>query len=161
LELEDCTFPLLAGVECTDDPEVAFADVDVALLVGASPRRAGMERSELLSLNGEIFKPQGQALGRNARKHVKVVVVGNPANTNALVALRNASGLEPRQFTALTRLDHNRATLPTGCPPARAGGLHSPDDGVGKPLFHAVSRPAPLPDRRSPGVGGGGRPGVV
>ncbi len=109
MELEDCTFPLLAGVECTDDPEVAFADVDVALLVGASPRRAGMERSELLSLNGAIFKPQGQALGRNARKHVKVVVVGNPANTNALVALSNASGLDPRQFTALTRLDHNRA----------------------------------------------------
>jgi len=109
MELDDCTFPLLAGVECTDDPEVAFADVDVALLVGASPRRAGMERSELLSLNGEIFKPQGQALGRNARKNVKVVVVGNPANTNALVALCNASGLDPRQFTALTRLDHNRA----------------------------------------------------
>ncbi len=120
MELEDCTFPLLAGVECTDDPDVAFGDVDVALLVGASPRRAGMERSELLALNGEIFKPQGRALGHNARKHVKVVVVGNPANTNALVALHNASGLDPGQFTALTRLDHNRAVSQLasrlGCP---------------------------------------------
>jgi len=109
MELDDCAFPLLQGVVCTDDAEVAFGDVDVALLVGAMPRKAGMERSDLLSANGGIFKPQGQALAKAASRDVKVLVVGNPANTNALIALHNASGLDPRQFTAMTRLDHNRA----------------------------------------------------
>ena len=109
MELEDCAFPLLADVVETDDADVAFGDAGVALLVGAMPRKAGMERSDLLSANGGIFKPQGQALGRSARKDVKVLVVGNPANTNSLIAMSNADGLEPGRFTAMTRLDHNRA----------------------------------------------------
>lgn len=109
MELEDCAFPLLAGVVKTDDPTVAFGDVDVAMLVGAMPRKAGMERADLLSANGGIFKPQGEALGAAAKRDVKVLVVGNPANTNALIAMSNAKGLDPRRFTAMTRLDHNRA----------------------------------------------------
>ena len=109
MELDDCAFPLLAGVVCTDDADVAFGDADVALLVGAMPRKAGMERSDLLSANGGIFKPQGQALSNSAKKDVKVLVVGNPANTNALIAQQNAPGLDARRFTAMTRLDHNRA----------------------------------------------------
>jgi malate dehydrogenase len=109
MELEDCAFPLLAGMVETDDPDVAFGDAGVALLVGAMPRKAGMERSDLLSANGGIFKPQGEALSRSARKDVKVLVVGNPANTNALIAQSNASDLDPGRFTAMSRLDHNRA----------------------------------------------------
>lgn len=109
MELEDCAFPLLVDTVRTDDPDVAFGDAGVALLVGAMPRKAGMERSDLLSANGGIFRPQGEALGRSARKDVKVLVVGNPANTNALIAMSNASGLDPARFTAMTRLDHNRA----------------------------------------------------
>src|SRR4051794_15446857 len=109
MELDDCAFPLLADTVCTDDPNVAFGDADVVLLVGAMPRKAGMERSDLLSANGGIFKPQGQALGASAKKDVKILVVGNPANTNALIAMHNASGLDARRFTAMTRLDHNRA----------------------------------------------------
>jgi malate dehydrogenase len=109
MELDDCAFPLLDGVVLTDDANVAFGDADVALLVGAMPRKDGMERKDLLSANGGIFKPQGQALAKNAKKDVKVLVVGNPANTNALIALSNAGGIDPRQFTAMTRLDHNRA----------------------------------------------------
>jgi malate dehydrogenase len=109
MELDDCAFPLLDGVVLTDDANVAFADADVALLVGAMPRKDGMERKDLLSANGGIFKPQGQAIAKNAKKDVKVLVVGNPANTNALIAMSNASGIDPRQFTAMTRLDHNRA----------------------------------------------------
>ena len=109
MELDDCAFPLLSEVVCTDDADVAFADVDVALLVGAMPRKAGMERADLLSANGGIFKPQGQALSASATKNVKVLVVGNPANTNSLIAQQNAPGLDPGRFTAMTRLDHNRA----------------------------------------------------
>ena len=109
MELDDCAFPLLAGVVGTDDANVAFGDADVALLVGAMPRKAGMERSDLLSANGGIFKPQGEAIARNAKKDIKVLVVGNPANTNALIAMNNAKGMDPRNFTAMTRLDHNRA----------------------------------------------------
>ncbi len=109
MELEDCAFPLLAGVVPTDDPRVAFADANYALLVGAMPRKAGMERGDLLSANGGIFKPQGEALSEVAARDVKVLVVGNPANTNALIAQQHAKTLDPRQFTAMTRLDHNRA----------------------------------------------------
>ena len=109
MELDDCAFPLLAGVVCTDDADTAFGDVDVALLVGAMPRKQGMERSDLLSANGGIFKPQGEALSRSASRDVKVLVVGNPANTNALIAQSNAADLDPGRFTAMTRLDHNRA----------------------------------------------------
>ena len=109
MELDDCAFPLLSEVVCTDDPDVAFGDADVALLVGAMPRKAGMERADLLSANGGIFKPQGEALSRSAKRDVKVLVVGNPANTNALIAQRNAKDLDPGRFTAMTRLYHNRA----------------------------------------------------
>jgi malate dehydrogenase len=109
MELDDCAFPLLDSMIRTDDPDVAFGDADVALLVGAMPRKAGMERSDLLSANGGIFQPQGQALSRSAKRDVKVLVVGNPANTNALIAQRNAADLDPGRFTAMTRLDHNRA----------------------------------------------------
>jgi len=109
MELDDGAFPLLDSITCTDDADVAFGDADVALLVGAMPRKAGMERSDLLSANGGIFKPQGEAIGRSAKSDVKVLVVGNPANTNALIAMSNAGGMDPGRFTAMTRLDHNRA----------------------------------------------------
>ena len=109
MELDDCAFSPLVDVVCTDKADVAFGDADVALLVGAMPRKDGMERSDLLNANGGIFKPQGQAIGANAKKDVKVLVVGNPANTNALIAMNNAKGVDPGQFTAMTRLDHNRA----------------------------------------------------
>jgi malate dehydrogenase len=109
MELKDCAFPLLAGVVISDDPKVAFKDVDYALLVGAMPRKQGMERSDLLSANGGIFKPQGEALSEVASRNVKVLVVGNPANTNALIAMNNAPKLKPTQFHAMVRLDHNRA----------------------------------------------------
>lgn len=109
MELDDCAFPLLADVVCTDDLDTAFGDASVALLVGAMPRKAGMERSDLLSANGGIFQPQGQAIARSASSDIKVLVVGNPANTNALIAMSNAEGVDPKQFTAMTRLDHNRA----------------------------------------------------
>lgn len=109
MELDDCAFPLLADVVGTDDADVAFGDADVALLVGAMPRKAGMERADLLNANGGIFKPQGEALARSAKRDVKVLVVGNPANTNALIAQQNAKSLDPGCFTAMTRLDHNRA----------------------------------------------------
>jgi malate dehydrogenase len=109
MELEDCAFPLLAGMVCTDDAAVAFKGSDYALLVGARPRGPGMERKDLLEANAAIFSAQGRALNDNASKDIKVLVVGNPANTNALIAQRNAPAINPRQFTAMTRLDHNRA----------------------------------------------------
>ena len=109
MELEDCAFPLLAGVVCTDQAEVAFKDSDYALLVGARPRGPGMERKDLLEANAAIFSVQGKAINDHANPNIKVLVVGNPANTNALIAQRNAPDINPRQFTAMTRLDHNRA----------------------------------------------------
>ena len=109
MELEDCAFPLLAGMVQTDDANVAFKDADYALLVGSRPRGPGMERKDLLEANAAIFSVQGKALNDNASKDVKVLVVGNPANTNCLIAQRNAPDLDPRNFTAMTRLDHNRA----------------------------------------------------
>jgi len=109
MELEDCAFPLLAGMVQTDDAEVAFGDADLALLVGAMPRKEGMERSDLLAANGAIFTGQGNAIAAVAKPDVKVLVVGNPANTNALIAMNNADGMDPSNFTAMTRLDHNRA----------------------------------------------------
>ena len=109
MELRDCAFPLLADIVTSDDPMVAFKDADYALLVGAMPRKAGMERGDLLGANGGIFKPQGEALNAVASRDVKVLVVGNPANTNALIAQQNAPDLDPKQFTAMVRLDHNRA----------------------------------------------------
>jgi malate dehydrogenase len=109
MELDDCAFPLLAGVVTSDDPKVAFRDADVALLVGARPRSKGMERKDLLEANAQIFTVQGRALDAVASRNVKVLVVGNPANTNALIAMKSAPGLKPRQFTGMMRLDHNRA----------------------------------------------------
>ncbi|MGH8478096.1 MAG: malate dehydrogenase [Gammaproteobacteria bacterium] len=109
MEVLDCAFPLVQDIVITDDPNIAFQDAAYALLVGARPRGPGMERSDLLAANGGIFKVQGQALNKHASRQVKVVVVGNPANTNALTALRSAPDLSPRCFSALTRLDHNRA----------------------------------------------------
>jgi malate dehydrogenase len=109
MELVDCAFPLLAGIDISDDPNEAFDGVNLALLVGARPRAKGMERSDLLEANGGIFKPQGQALGGHAADDVKVLVVGNPANTNCLIAKSNAPDIPGERFTAMTRLDHNRA----------------------------------------------------
>ncbi|WP_435979111.1 malate dehydrogenase [Psychrobacter sp. DM4] len=109
MELEDCAFPLLADIVQTDDATVAFKDIDYALLVGARPRGPGMERKDLLEANAAIFSAQGKALNDVASRDVKVLVVGNPANTNAVIAQRNAPDLDPRNFTAMTRLDHNRA----------------------------------------------------
>jgi malate dehydrogenase len=109
MELDDCAFPLLQGMVAAADPMVAFKDVDVALLVGARPRGPGMERKDLLEANGAIFVPQGKALDKVASRDVKVLVVGNPANTNSLIAMKNAPSLMPQQFTAMMRLDHNRA----------------------------------------------------
>ncbi|MBS0438009.1 MAG: malate dehydrogenase [Proteobacteria bacterium] len=109
MELNDCAFPLLAGIVCTDDVNVAAKDVDYALLVGARPRGPGMERKDLLEANGAIFAPQGKALNAHAKRNVKVLVVGNPANTNSLIAQQNAPDLDPNCFTAMVRLDHNRA----------------------------------------------------
>jgi malate dehydrogenase len=110
MELEDCAYPLLAGLVATTDYAVAFAGVDYALLVGSRPRTPGMERKDLLAANAAIFRGQGEALDRHAKRSVRVLCVGNPANTNALIAARAAPGLPPTAFTALTRLDHNRAT---------------------------------------------------
>jgi malate dehydrogenase len=109
MELDDCAFPLLAGVTASSDPLVAFKDADVALLVGARPRGPGMERKDLLDANGKIFAPQGKALSEVASRDVKVLVVGNPANTNCLIAMRNAPALKPGNFSSMMRLDHNRA----------------------------------------------------
>jgi malate dehydrogenase len=109
MELDDCAFPLLAGIEITDDPNVAFDGVNVALLVGARPRTKGMERGDLLAANGGIFKPQGAALNAHAAADVKVLVVGNPANTNCLIARSHAQDIPVERFTAMMRLDHNRA----------------------------------------------------
>lgn len=109
MELEDCAFPLLSDIVRTDDPNEAFGDISYALLVGARPRSKGMERKDLLEANGGIFKPQGKALSDNAGSDVKILVVGNPANTNALIAMNNAPNIPNDRFTAMTRLDHNRA----------------------------------------------------
>jgi malate dehydrogenase len=135
MELEDCAFPLLQGVVITDDPATAFKDVDVALLVGARPRSKGMERKDLLEANGAIFTVQGKALNDNAKRNVKVLVVGNPANTNAYIAQQSAPDLDPNCFTSMLRLDHNRAlsqiAAKTGKPVAKieklcVWGNHSP-----------------------------------
>jgi len=126
MELDDCAFPLLSGMVKTDDVEEAFADADAALLVGAMPRKQGMERADLLAANGAIFTTQGMAIAAAAKDDIKVLVVGNPANTNALIAMNNASRMNPRNFTAMTRLDHNRAKTQL------AGKLGRPVDAVKK-----------------------------
>jgi malate dehydrogenase len=123
MEIDDCAFPLVHGIVQTDDPNVAFKDADYCLLVGARPRGPGMERKDLLEANAAIFSVQGKAINDNASRDVKVIVVGNPANTNALIAYRNAPDLDPGQFTAMTRLDHNRAMAQL----AEKTGKHSSD----------------------------------
>ncbi len=127
MELEDCAFPLLSDMVLTDDPNVAFKDTDYALLVGSRPRGPGMERKDLLEANAAIFSVQGKALNDHASRGVKVLVVGNPANTNCLIAQRNAPDLDPRNFTAMTRLDHNRAMAQLA---AKAGKHVSDVDGL-------------------------------
>ncbi|MCY4060082.1 MAG: malate dehydrogenase, partial [Gammaproteobacteria bacterium] len=135
MEIDDCAFPLVKGIVPTDDPNTAFEGADYALLVGSRPRGPGMERSELMEANAAIFSVQGRALNEHAARHVKVLVVGNPANTNCLIAQRNAPDLDPRNFTSMMRLDHNRAlaqlAAKTGEPVAEIEGLavwgnHSP-----------------------------------
>jgi malate dehydrogenase len=123
MELEDSAFPLLDSVEITDDPNVAFEGTNVALLVGARPRTKGMERADLLEANGGIFKPQGAAINAHAADDVRVLVVGNPANTNCLIAMSNAPDVPRERFTAMTRLDHNRAKAQL----ARKAGAHVRD----------------------------------
>lgn len=127
MELEDCAFPLVHGIVQTDDPNVAFKDAQYCMLVGARPRGPGMERKDLLAANAAIFSVQGKAINDHANRDVKVLVVGNPANTNALIAYRNAPDLNPGQFTAMTRLDHNRAIAQL----AEKTGKHSTEvDGI-------------------------------
>ena len=109
MELDDCAFPLLKGIVATDDPAVAFKDADFALLVGAMPRKKGMERKDLLTANSKIFSVQGKAIDQHAKKDIRVLVVGNPANTNALITMANAPSIKAGNITAMTRLDHNRA----------------------------------------------------
>ncbi len=127
MELNDCAFPLLHGIVATDDANVAFKDADFALLVGARPRGPGMERKDLLAANGKIFGPQGKAMDAHASRDIKVLVVGNPANTNALIAQQSAPSLDPRCFTAMTRLDHNRAISQLA---SKSGALNTSIHGV-------------------------------
>jgi len=123
MEIDDCAFPLVAGISATSDADVAFKDADYALLVGSRPRGPGMERQDLIEANAAIFSVQGKALNDHASRDVKILVVGNPANTNSLIAQRNAPDLNPRNFTAMTRLDHNRALTQL----AQKTGTHSTD----------------------------------
>jgi len=148
MELEDCAFPLLAGVVVTDDPKVAFKDADHALLVGARPRSKGMERKDLLEANGAIFTVQGRALDEVASRDVKVLVVGNPANTNAYIAMKSAPNLPSRNFTAMLRLDHNRALSQLA---ARTG---KPVEEIEKLIVWGNHSPTMYPDYRFATVGG-------
>jgi malate dehydrogenase len=148
MELEDCAFPLLAGVVVTDDPKVAFKDADYALLVGARPRTKGMERKDLLEANGAIFTVQGRALDEAASRDCRILVVGNPANTNAYIAMRSAPGLPKKNFTAMLRLDHNRALSQVA---ARVG---KPVDAVEHMVVWGNHSPTMYPDYRFATVDG-------
>jgi malate dehydrogenase len=148
MELEDCAFPLLAGVVVTDDPKVAFKDADCALLVGARPRSKGMERKDLLEANGAIFTVQGRALDECAKRDCKILVVGNPANTNAYIAMKSAPGLPKSNFTAMLRLDHNRALSQIA---ARTG---KRVDSIEKLIVWGNHSPTMYPDYRFATVGG-------
>jgi malate dehydrogenase len=142
MELEDCAFPLLAGVTAHSDPQTAFKDIDVALLVGARPRGPGMERKDLLSANAQIFTAQGKALNAVAKKTVKVLVVGNPANTNAYIAMKSAPDIPAKNFTAMLRLDHNRALSQL------ANKLNKPVAGIEKLVVWGNHSPTMYPDYR-------------
>jgi malate dehydrogenase len=148
MELEDCAFPLLAGVVVTDDPKVAFRDADYALLVGARPRSKGMERKDLLEANGAIFTVQGRALDECASRNVRVLVVGNPANTNAYIAMKSAPNLPKNNFTAMLRLDHNRALSQLA---ARSG---KPVESIEKLAVWGNHSPTMYPDYRFATIGG-------
>ena len=148
MELEDCAFPLLAGMVGTDDPNVAFKDADIAMLVGARPRGPGMERKDLLLENAKIFTAQGAALNKVASRDVKVLVVGNPANTNAYIAMNSAPDLNPRNFTAMLRLDHNRALSQL------ANRTGKPVGDVHKLVVWGNHSPTMYPDYRFATVGG-------
>ncbi|MBN9425859.1 MAG: malate dehydrogenase [Burkholderiales bacterium] len=148
MELEDCAFPLLAGVVVTDDPKVAFKDADYALLVGARPRTKGMERKDLLEANGAIFTVQGRALDEAASRNVKVLVVGNPANTNAYIAMNSAPNLPKKNFTAMLRLDHNRALSQLAARTAK------PVESIEKMVVWGNHSPTMYPDIRFTTIGG-------
>ncbi len=155
MELEDCAFPLLQGVVITDDPKVAFKDVDCALLVGARPRSKGMERKDLLEANGAIFTVQGKALNEVASRNVKVLVVGNPANTNAYIAMKSAPDLPKKNFTAMLRLDHNRALSQLAAKSGKAV------ESIEKMLVWGNHSPTMYPDYRFATVGGQSLMGLI
>lgn len=155
MELEDCAFPLLAGMVAASDPKVAFKDIDVALLVGARPRSKGMERKDLLEANGAIFTGQGRALNEVARRQVKVLVVGNPANTNAYIAMKSAPDLPRENFTAMLRLDHNRALSQLATKTGK------PVDSIEKMIVWGNHSPTMYPDYRFATIGGQPAPKVV
>ncbi len=160
MELDDCAFPLLANIDISDDPNRAFDGTNVGLLVGARPRTKGMERGDLLEANGGIFRPQGKAINDHAADDVKVLVVGNPANTNALIAASNAPDVPRERFTAMMRLDHNRAISQVASKLAAPGvGFHQRDR-VGQPLGDPVPRPDQREGRRRFGDRRGRRPGL-
>ena len=148
MELEDCAFPLLAGMVAASDPKVAFKDIDVALLVGARPRSKGMERKDLLEANGAIFTGQGRALNDVARREVKVLVVGNPANTNAYIAMKSAPDLPRENFTAMLRLDHNRALSQLATKTGK------PVDSIENMIVWGNHSPTMYPDYRFATIGG-------
>ncbi len=148
MELDDCAFPLLQGVTASDDPKVAFKDIDVALLVGATPRGPGMERSDLLQKNAQVFIAQGKALNESAKPDCKVLVVGNPANTNAYIAMKSAPKLKPENFTAMLRLDHNRAAAQL------SKKIGKPVDAIEKLIVWGNHSPTMYPDIRFSTVGG-------
>jgi malate dehydrogenase len=155
MEVEDCAFPLLAGMSAHSDPMTAFKDIDVALLVGARPRGPGMERKDLLEANGAIFTGQGAALDAVASRNVKVLVVGNPANTNAYIAMKSAPSLPRENFTAMLRLDHNRALSQLA---AKTG---KPVDSIEKVIVWGNHSPTMYPDYRFATIGGKAAPAVV
>jgi len=155
MELDDCAFPLLQGVVITDDPKVAFKDADCALLVGARPRTKGMERKDLLEANGAIFTVQGRALDETASRDCKILVVGNPANTNAYIAMKSAPGLPKRNFTAMLRLDHNRSLSQIA---AKTG---KPVEAIEKMIVWGNHSPTMYPDYRFATIGGQPVPKLV
>jgi malate dehydrogenase len=155
MELDDCAFPLLAGVVQSDDPKVAFKDADIALLVGARPRSKGMERKDLLEANGAIFTVQGKALNQVASRSVKVLVVGNPANTNAYIAMKSAPDLPAANFTAMLRLDHNRALSQL------SGKTGKPVDSIEKLVVWGNHSPTMYPDYRFASIAGQPAPAAV
>ncbi len=155
MELDDCAFPLLAGMTAASDPKVAFKDIDYALLVGARPRSKGMERKDLLEANGAIFTGQGRALNDFAKRSVKILVVGNPANTNAYIAMKSAPDLPRENFTAMLRLDHNRALSQLA---AKSG---KPVDAIEKLIVWGNHSPTMYPDYRFATIGGQPAPKVI